>query len=190
MTTIPILGISFLLASLTGVSSDPAQAPQSAGSRRVVVLRLHDQAIPTALVSVAIGSSATLSMPGLPVLGISPTLLPDGRLQLTAGVRSLVGGAASLPADPATMAPISLGATAHVEVGAYVLDVDWVDDKSLPQPSAAETDGEPECCVICEGVGFCGCRVQAPCGGCCEVACGPCGHDEGQREHAGGIVLK
>jgi hypothetical protein len=60
-----------------------------------------------------------------------------------------------------------------VEEAGYALDVEWVDawESVAPPPSA---DSQAECCVVCSGIKTCACRVQAPCGSCCEEQCRGC----------------
>lgn len=43
-----------------------------------------------------------------------------------------------------------------------------------------------ECCVTCNGVGGCGCKVDAPCGSCCVA---PCRCDTQPAPPPGGLVL-
>lgn len=131
------------------------------------------------MVSVATGNAATMSRPGMPTLRLSPSVSPDGLLSLVAVLASTSSDATSANANAAVVGPIALGGSARLELGNFLLDVTWVDDKTVEDTATVSEGGLSECCVVCDGIKTCGCRVQAPCGGCCDQACGECGQTGG-----------
>jgi hypothetical protein len=59
--------------------------------------------------------------------------------------------------------------------GAWTCRIVWIHDKTVGDVTTSD-DEVSECRVVCEGIKTCPCRVQAPCGGCCDqLQCGGCG---------------
>jgi hypothetical protein len=181
MPTVPILGLLLLFASVATSATGVDAMPQAPVTRRLVVLRVQDAAGRTTVVSVAIGKAATITRPGTATLRICPTSSPDGLLTLTTSVASTNDRDVS---DYVLALPIALGGVARLEVGDYALNVGWIDDRTVESPLGADPE-VAECCVVCEGIKTCACRVQAPCGGCCDEQCGGCGQTDSQTPGAG-----
>lgn len=175
MRSVPLVGLLLLLIALTGSAPGFSFSPGLAGSRRMVSLKIHDYAGQTVVVSVAVGRAATISRPGAPTLRITPSVTPDGLLSLAGSAVSTSTGASPVVIDNAIAGPILLGGSARLELAGDSLDVAWVDDKTITDTFITTDDETSECCVVCEGIKTCACRVQAPCGACCDEACGGCG---------------
>ena len=189
MRTALTVGLLLGLTALAGAAPGTDPSPQPAANRRLVTLRVHDEGSWTVVVSVAIGNAATVARPGMPMLRISPAVSPDDLLSLTASLVSTSSDATSANTDVSDVGPITFGSTARLELGNYRLDVTWTDDKTIADTATAFDDGASECCVVCEGIKTCACRVQAPCGGCCDQACGGCGQTGSQTGCAAVSVL-
>jgi hypothetical protein len=187
-----ILGLLVVLTSLADTTTAQGFDPgtQSAGTHRLVVLRVHDEADRTVVVSVVVGRAATISRPGVPMLRIGTTVSPDGLLNLTGSLMPTGGDATSTAIESAMTAPIALGRTARLQLGEYAVDIAWIDDKTVENSAGTSGDEVSECCVVCEGIKTCACRVQAPCGGCCDEQCGGCGQTDGQAPCSGAAILK
>lgn len=180
MKAAPTMGLVAILAALAGAAPRVEPNPQLGSTRRLVTLRLHDDEDRTFMVSVAIGNAATTSRPGMPMLRLSPDVSPDGLLSLAALLVSTSSDPSSANGNASIVGPIALGGTARLELGNYLIDVTWVDDKTVADTATASEGGLSECCVVCDGIKTCGCRVQAPCGGCCDEVCGECGQTGSQ----------
>jgi hypothetical protein len=104
----------------------------------------------------------------------------DGLMIITASLTSPgdEAGSASGTATSQTP-PLALGDSTRLELGGYVLNVEWIDGGTAPGDPPT-SGGASECCVMCEGITTCACRVQAPCGSCCDDACGGCDPIEGR----------
>lgn len=142
------------------------------------------------MVSVAIGNAATTSRPGMPMLRLSPDVSPDGLLSLAALLVSTSSDPSSANGNASIVGPIALGGTARLELGNYLIDVTWVDDKTVADTATASEGGLSECCVVCDGIKTCGCRVQGPCGGCCDQSCGECGQTGGHASNTTPMALE
>jgi hypothetical protein len=174
MSRASIVGLTIALAALGG-SLRPTTADDAVGVRRLVVLGVHDTAGYRSVVTVAIGQSASITRPGLPTLVLSPRVAEDGTLHLAA---SLVWGSETpVPLGIAEDTALGPGGTGRVELGPYVLDVVWLEDRTVTGLIAADADVH-QCCVVCEGITTCACRVQAPCGSCCDAECGGCAQSD------------
>lgn len=180
MRTALTVGLLLGLTALAGAAPGTDPSPQPAANRRLVTLRVHDEGSWTVVVSVAIGNAATVARPGMPMLRISPAVSPDDLLSVTGSLVSTTNDAMPLVTEVAIAGPVVLGSTAHLELGEHVLDLAWIDDRTVVDTPVPSEDAVSECCVVCEGVRFCACRVQAPCGGCCDQACGGCGQTGSQ----------
>ena len=131
-----------------------------------IVLRLQDEIGRVTTLTLQNGRTGTVTRPGGPALGLTPTLsdADDGVLVLFV---SLVGGAAVKAERQELLGP---GAIVHIEHGGYLLDVQWLgtlvsgNEQSLLSPPS-------ECCVVCEGIKTCACKVQASCGSCAAPNC-------------------
>jgi len=67
---------------------------------------------------------------------------------------------------------LSPGEVVHIDTGGYVFDAAWEATLVLgdqQQPSGG--DPSTECCVVCEGIKTCACKVQASCGSCAAPNC-------------------
>lgn len=189
MKAAPTMGLVAILAALAGAAPRVEPNPQLGGTRRLVTLRLHDDEDRTFIASVAIGNAATTSRPGMPTLRLSPNVSPDGLLSLAVLLVSTSSDPSSANGNASIVGPIALGGTARLELGNYLLDVTWVDDRTVADTATVSEGGLSECCVVCDGIKTCGCRVQGPCGGCCDQACGGCAQTGSQTGCAAVSVL-
>jgi hypothetical protein len=180
MRTALMVGLLSVLTALAGAAPVAGPGPLPAAGPRIVTLRVHDSGSWTVVISVAIGNAATVSRPGMPVLRIRPAVSGDGLLSVTGSLVSTADDAMPLVSEVAITGPIAFGTTARLDLGSYVLDLAWIDDKTVGDTPTTSEDPVSECCVVCEGVRFCACRVQAPCGSCCDQACGGCGQTGSQ----------
>jgi hypothetical protein len=174
-----ILSVLGLLWALTTGVSDGHEAKSSPQlvARRSIVLQFQDAAKRTTLVTVGIGQVATIATPGAPVLHISPTESSEKLLTLAC---SLVSADSGKVISAVLSGPIALQATTSVVLGDYFLDVTWLEEKSVESLALDADLFASECCVVCEGIKTCACRVQAPCGSCCDRECGGCADPDGQ----------
>ncbi len=175
MRTALTVGLLLVLTALAGAAPGADPSPRPAANHRLVTLRVHDEGSWTVEVSVAIGNAATVSRPGMPMLRISPAVSSDDLLSVTGSLVSTTNDAMPVVTEVAIAGRIAFGSTARLELGEHVLDLTWIGDRTVVDTPAPSEDAVSECCVVCEGVRFCACRVQAPCGGCCDQACGGCG---------------
>ena len=115
------------LVASTSVSTGPhvGVPPRRPGS--AILLRLHhDLAARTTTVTVQTGGHASITAPRLPTLRLTPTVRPNGLLDIAVSVAA-GAGVPSSNVDPTTVVTLSLGAMLHVEEAGYALDVEWVD---------------------------------------------------------------
>lgn len=188
MRSVPLVaGLLLLLTALTGSSPGFTFGREPAAGRRMLTLRIHDYAGQTVVVSVAVGRAATIARATAPALRISPTVNSEGLLSLAGLAVSAGTDVSSVVIDSAIAGPIALGGTARVELAGDSLDVAWIDDKTITDTITTTDDETSECCVICEGIKTCACRVQAPCGGCCDEGCGGCGQTGGHTQCVGTV---
>ena len=171
MKLVKLLILAVLVASAGGIAGQ-GSATRPPPAHGGILLRLHDQVGRTTAVTVQAGGYASIAAPGLPMLRLKPTMRPDGLLGIAVSI--VTDEDARTGASTATTeTTVNLGGTSHVEEAGYVLDIEWVDawPAVAPLPSSG---GQSECCVVCGGIKTCACRVQAPCGSCCDEECGGC----------------
>jgi hypothetical protein len=166
-TTVAFAVLLTLLASPTLANGQLDKGPTEV--RRQILLRLQDEASRVTTLTVADGGTGTYTGSGLATLALTPTILPGTTDTVSLSV-SLTGESA-VPnlVQTETLSP---GGAVHIESGGYVLDVTWAGTVLLgeqPQP----LNGNPlnECCVVCEGIKTCACKVQASCGSCTAPNC-------------------
>jgi hypothetical protein len=141
--------------------------------RRQILLRLQDQASRVTTLTVSDGGTGTYARSGLATLGLTAAIV--------AGTNDVLSLSVSLAAEqpvPHVVQTISLspGDVVHIESGGYVLDVTWAGTVLLGEQQQPFSGDPPmECCVVCEGIKTCACKVQASCGSCsapnCNASC-------------------
>lgn len=166
--------LATLLCS-TSVATGPVRgATQHPGAG--ILLRLHDWFGRNTTVTVQAGGHASITWPGLSTLRLTPTIRPDGRIDIAASIEPepTADRSADAALQPATVVTLSLGEVLPIAHGGYRLDVEWMDAWE-PVGTPASPQNQSECCVVCSGIKTCACRVQATCGSCCDEGCGGCG---------------
>ena len=173
-----LLAILLAFASATYSQDLPQQIPGN--QVKTVVLRLQDESARFTTVTVRVGGFATMTRTGMPTLCLSPTMTADGLVIITASLTPAGDGARSASATASSQAPpLALGDSTRIELGGYVFNAEWVEAGAGTAEPPTSGDAS-ECCVVCEGMKACACRVQAPCGSCCDEACGGCDPIEGR----------
>lgn len=173
-----LLAIVLAFASATYSQDLPQQIPGNLV--KTVVLRLQDESARFTTVTVRVGGFATMTRTGMPTLCLSPTMSADGLLTITSSLTPAGDCARSASATVSSQAPPSaLGDSTRIELGGYVLNAEWVEAGAAGTAEPPTSGDASECCVVCEGMTACACRVRAPCGSCCDEACGGCDPIEG-----------
>lgn len=165
-----LLGFSMALSS----AASTALACGRPASDSKVILRLHDAEGRVTTVTVGAGGMATITKEGMATLCLRPANPADGQLVISASLVWDASDKASLEATATALPPLQQGSLVHLDQGGYSMDIEWV---STDATQGYLTDGGPstECCVVCEEIKTCACRVEAPCGTCCASGCGGCG---------------
>lgn len=144
----------------------------SAEVRRQIVLRLQDDVGRVTTLTIPDGGTGTYSRSGLATLGLTVTIPSDTSDVLSLSVSLAADQTAPIVVQTETLSP---GGIIHVESGGYLLDVTWAGTVLLPeQQQPFSGDPSTECCVVCEGIKTCACKVQASCGSCsanCDARC-------------------
>jgi hypothetical protein len=113
-----------------------------------------------------VGSKATIALDAERKLGLSATPVA-GELNLE--IREL-----SKPDNGAVVQTVRLlsGITEQVTVLDTVLELRWSDEPGPPTGAQADADCS-DCCITCESIQYCACKVVTVCAECC---CWQCCH--------------
>jgi hypothetical protein len=163
--------ISF--ATLTGAPAVHAtpQAPTSVPP--TIILSLTRPSDTTAKVGVRSGERATAGLVNGPLLGLTPTLAEDGRVELVIE---------EITTDPQTGSEVTreldrrvleLREPVRFDHETFWITVTWLDMRQSPASASQSSEPCKTCCVVCQGEPTCACFVETPCGHCCcSAACG------------------
>lgn len=174
------VAFAVLLAVLAWPTQSQGQLNRtSAEVRRQIVLRLQDDVGRVTTLTVAEGGTGTYARPGLPTLGLTATSPTGTADALTLSVSLAEEKSAATAVQTETLSP---GQVVHLEAGGYALDVAWAATLLVAeQAQPLSADPSTECCVVCEGIKTCACKVQASCGSCtaanCNNSCTPASVD-------------
>ncbi len=160
--------LMLIAAGLNGPAS-PAFIPTPgvpADGTVVLSVSVGDRA-PATLVVVP-GSTATVTMPGGSTLALTPSL-SDTLMNLR--VRELPsqiqGGTEELQDFTIGLEP---GGTAQFSYADAVFKIRWTGTRE-PNAAAAPDQECNDCCITCEGIRYCACKVMTVCADCCCPQC-------------------
>lgn len=160
-------------ATLTGAPAVHAtpQAPTSVPP--TIILSLTRPSGTTAKVGVRSGERATAGLVNGPLLGLTPTLAEDGRVELVVE---------EITTDPQTGSEVTreldrrvleLREPVRFDHETFWITVTWLDMRQPPASASQSSEPCKTCCVVCQGEPTCACFVETPCGHCCcSAACG------------------
>jgi hypothetical protein len=170
----------WLAAALVGLAAaQPAAAQGEATSiplsRDLVTLGVRVGPSAQGRVSALNGGMATVTLPDGTKYGLVPVIKGQG---VTLSV-ALITKAGKLPTSERLtllgQLPLERGVETRLPWSGLPIDVRWVDTTpGGPEPPPQEGPCN-QCCLVCDGVTYCGCRVDVSCGSCCCRDCGGCG---------------
>lgn len=163
-------GLVVLLTVLVWpLPSDGQLSENPAKIQRRIVLRLQDEASRVTTLTIPDGGTGTYTRPGLPMLRLTPTVQAPANEILSLSVSLESDESVPTVVRTETLSP---GGLDHIEAGGYVLDVTWAAMLLVGEQRQSLSRNPPiECCVVCEGIKTCACKVQASCGSCAAPNC-------------------
>jgi hypothetical protein len=161
--------ILMLIATGLNGPASPASLPTPglpADGTVVLSVSVGDR-VPATLVVVP-GATATVTMPGGTTLGLTPSLsdtLMDLRVR-------------ELPSQPPSATEelrdfiirLEPGGTAQFSYADAVIKIGWT-GSGEPGAAAAPDQECNDCCITCEGIRYCACKVMTVCADCCCPQC-------------------
>jgi hypothetical protein len=167
--------------AILGFPSAPSPNSRAMTPSSGVTLRVEEGGRWRADLTIANGGTGTVGRTGQPSLLLRPEAEFGDRLRLIASLQPEEPDSNVASPETVVLEGVELDVPVSLDLGTYHLVVTWT-GVSSPR-SASAGDGPAECCVVCNDVRFCACRVVAPCGTCCAEKCGGC--DEGQVARSG-----
>jgi hypothetical protein len=156
-----------LLAALGFGGPLQAARPPGATDRSIVAFDLRINTATPGSARIGLGDTLTIAREDGVTVGLVPSVDGDG----------LALDAFQIATDPVTGAESRrwLGRVAlrphvwaDVSVSPIPIALQWTDSLPRPAASSPQTSGPcTRCCVTCEGLTLCGCRIILDCGWCC-----------------------
>lgn len=158
-----LLGV---LAATNGSSLAGVRQPVQR-QNQVVTLSVSVGGRSPATLSVQVGSKATISLTSEGTLALVPSVNTG---ELTLEILELTSRDPEAWAPSATLTLLPGGRGQFVRFGTS-LEVGWLGESSAAPENVTPTEDCTQCCVTCETITYCACKVVTICSYCCCLQC-------------------